>query len=225
MKPHVVLVLLAIGFCVVGCSQENEVVLWLRKAPRQHTGLAADAARHLTEKEHGWRPLERYESWDRWKREGRQISGCEEVLLGFLKQKPEETGFSRWYIAQALGFVGTEKSVPVLVEILCDANESDQARSATVFALGKIATPEAVRALAELVERLEWPGKAFDELSDEESGMYLLKVDALITLALLDDAKAQQVVEEELKNPDTPEGDRQYLEKCLAAPPGELPQP
>jgi len=227
MKPHGWWMLpVAVGLFTAGCSPEDEVVLWLRKSPRQFYGLAADVARHLTEEEHGWRPVERYESWERWEREGRRIRGCEEVLLGFLERKPEETGFSRWFIAQALGFVGTEKSVPVLIDIMGDANESEQARSAAVYALGEIATPGAVRALVELVKELEeWPDKAIDELSDEESGMYSLKVSALITLASLDDAEARRTVEAELRNPGMPERDRQYLKNHLTAPQGEVPPP
>lgn len=225
MNCHVTLALLAICFCASGCSQEDEVVLWLRKAPPRFTGIAAEAARHLVEKEHGWRPVEPYESWERWQSEGRQISGSEQVLFGLLEKTPGESGLPRWLIVHALGRVGTRKSVPVLIDILRDEGESDNVRSSAAVALGRIGIPQAVTLLAELYDRFEWPDKALDELSNEESGTYDLKFSALLALTFMDDARARRIVETELRNPDMPEPDRQYLQKRLTAPQGDVPPP
>jgi len=224
MKSQAVLTfLVAVGFCASGCSQEKEVVLWLRKSPRQFTGISADAAEDLLEKERGWRPVQHYESWDEWVLAGQRITGCEEVLLGFCKEEEGKSGFSKWFIVQALGCVESHKSVPLLLAILGDENEDALTRSYAAFALGHIGSHEAVGPLSELVKGLKWSDKAFGEESDDGSDRSTLKFNTIVALLeMIDDPQVRPILEAELHDPGLPPYLRQLVEEGLAKPQGEV---
>jgi len=217
MNPRIALMLLfAVGLGASGCSREKEVVFWLRKAPQQFTGISADAAEALTEREQGWAPVQRYESWEEWVRDGRRITGCEAVLLRLCKEPASP--FSRWFIVQALGFVGSQKSVPLLLTILSDENETTQTRSSAAGALGRIGVSEVVQPLVELNRRLKWSGNPSEEEYLDESDETQLKFSVLLGLGMIDDPRVRPVLEAEIQDARADPWRKKCLLEVLANP-------
>ncbi|GAA2623921.1 HEAT repeat domain-containing protein [Paractinoplanes durhamensis] len=81
-------------------------------------------------------------TWDDWVRQGRDAEAC---LLEFLRGRPDPV--MRSDIALALGFVGGERGVGPLIDLLTDEEPAVVMEAAA--ALGRIGDPDAVPHLIE----------------------------------------------------------------------------
>ena len=115
-------------------SMRQSVIQWAQKC-----GMQIDS----------WKAGEINEHFDdqAWVREGRAIPGAEEVILQLLEDHDDR--IHPILLVQALGVVGTEKSVPVLIQQL--HNPWEVMRAEVIYVLGCIGGPEARREVARQV--------------------------------------------------------------------------
>jgi hypothetical protein len=176
MRCMTLFVLSCFGCSIIGCSarqdKEEEVAYWLKSWPTTSRGLKPHY--HTS-----W-----YPSWDEWIEAGRKIEGIEPVLIRFLENNT--IGVPSDVICDALGFVGSEDSLPVLKSVIADHRNRDATtRKAAARALAEIGGPGAVEIL-------------YLTASGEQDPT--VKYTAIAALAHIGDPKAIAVIEDELKS-------------------------
>jgi len=136
--------LVVIGSCLLseGCksSREQKVIRWVQSMPQS----PEDAQKH---------GVPYYSSYKQWAAAGRNIGGLEETLIRLIK-RDHFRKVERWKIANALGEVGSAKSVPVLIRLLEDKSEAGKMhdmREFAIYALGQIGDARAVEPLCRIV--------------------------------------------------------------------------
>jgi hypothetical protein len=182
MSRHFLLVLIFGSFCccLTGCkpSKEEQVITWIKRMPQspkdaQEWGVTA------------------FDTIEEWVDAGRKIEGIEETLIEILNNptdeilKPNER-LDKWHVLFAIGYVGSSKSIPVLVRIMEDTNEYPWERIYAATALGGIGDPLAVEPLCRIVS------------CGEESES--LRTNAIGGLGMIGDPNAIPVIENALKN-------------------------
>ncbi len=149
-----------------------------------------------------------YQTWEQWDEAGRAIPGAEAVLIDWYHHNP--TRFSRQFVIEALVAVGSQESVPVLVEALGDEDPMCRIMGAQV--LGKIGGPVAEEALREVVASVPWEVEA----CEGHSYANLLKVNAMLSLAAIrarvNREDAIRLLAGYLRQPDLPGPARRALE-------------
>jgi HEAT repeat protein len=139
-----------------------------------------------------------YDSYEEWIDAGRKIEGIEQILIGFAKNNT--TKVSTGIIFQALGFLGSEDSVPVLINALENEGLDRTKRVYAANALGRIGNPLAVEPLCKIVSTTE---DAF------------LRNNAILALGMIGDTKAISVLEAVLRKPQLDQFDRIEIQKIL----------
>jgi hypothetical protein len=124
----------------------------------------------------GKTPDELEENWtmERWIAEGKAIPGVERILQELIQHPVEE--MHPILAVQALGFVGTAESIPVLVEQLDD--EWSVMQNEAVWALGEIGGPEVVQPLIKAMPHLDSPkrlevARALVKTGDSKAFLFL----------------------------------------------------
>jgi len=172
-----VLVLASFCCCVVDCScrkkesKEEQVVQWLLRCPPVTDPCF-------------WPPeAYTYSTHEEWANAGRKIEGIEETLIGFYENNT--TGRPMWIIIHALGRVGSDNSIPVLIQALEDESQPLNARNIAANLLGGIGNQAAVDPLCNIVHFTEHKS---------------LKYNAISALGMIGDPNAIPVIEEVLRS-------------------------
>jgi hypothetical protein len=182
MSRHFLLVLIFGSFCccLTGCkpSKEEQVITWIKRMPQSH----------MTAKEWGVIP---YSTIEEWVDAGHRIEGIEKTLIEILNNPTDEMldlneRLDKWHVLFAIGYVGSSKSIPVLVRIMEDKNEYTWERIYAATALGGIGNPLAVEPLCRIVS------------CGEESDS--LRTNAIGGLGMIGDPNAIPVIENALHN-------------------------
>jgi hypothetical protein len=191
---------------LTSCSTERErteqqVLAWLERFPRP-------PIRKIGEPEPRGVP---YQTWEQWREAGRAIPDVEAVLTEWYHHN--KTRFGRHYILEALGLVGSQKSVPVLVEGLND--EDPICRIMATEGLGEIGGPVAEDALRKVLASMPW-------YREEEGARFvhrnenLLRVNAILSLAAIRVKTSREeaigFLAEQLRQSDVPGSYRLHLE-------------
>ena len=186
------LVLASFCCCVVDCScrkkesKEEQVAQWLLRCPPVTDPCF-------------WPPeAYTYSTHEEWANAGRKIEGIEETLICFYGNNT--TSRPMWIIILALGLVGSDNSVPVLIQALEDESQPLNARNAAASLLGRIGNQAAVDPLCNIVRSTE-----------HES----LKYNAISALGRIGDPKARPVVENILKSEQHTQAERDFLLEVL----------
>lgn len=187
-----VLILICFCCCVAGCSESpeevkrKEVIYWLKSWPT--------SSRFKGDNHTSWYPSWKekddyhtswYPSWEEWEEAWHKIEGIEQTLIGFLENDIDITEVHGDRICRALGYFGSDDSVPVLMDVLADGKRDEATRKVAAEALGRIGNPAAVELLCQIVHT--------------ESDL-LLKDFAITALGTFGDPNAIPVIEEELRN-------------------------
>jgi len=186
----------ALAFCLVTCKahgKKQEVVEWLKRVPQS----AEDARK--------WGAVP-YDTDEQWADAGRKIDGLETTLIGLLQDPPREMltgneGPRTSDLAHALCYVGSTRSLDVLIRVMEDTKRPEPTRVFSACALGHIGNPLAVDSLRKIVGSREEP------LS--------LRINAVSVLEMLGDPNATPVIEEFLEDPQLREGDRAFAGQVL----------
>jgi len=117
----------------------------------------------------------KYESVEAWVQAGRQLGDIEGMLIDFHKKQPDYG----WVTLAALGYVGSERSVPVLIEAL--KSKDDQAVKSAVESLGLLGSKAAIDPLTKLA------------LSTQDGG---LVANCAISLAHIGDISVKPTIEQ-----------------------------
>lgn len=172
-----VLVLASFCCCVVDCScrkkesKEEQVVQWLLRCPPVTDPCF-------------WPPeAYTYSTHEEWANAGRKIEGIEEALISFYENNT--TSRPMWIIILALGLVGSDNSVPVLIQALEDEGQPLNARNMAASLLGGIGNQAAVDPLCNIVHFTEHKS---------------LKYNAISALGTIGDPNAIPVIEEVLRS-------------------------
>lgn len=110
-RSLVILLFVSFSWSFTGCSElkdkktEYEVVEWLARWPPDNPQM------------HPIEPVP-YSSRAEWARAGRKIKGIENTLISFYENKTNPT--STFILFRALGCVGYENSVPILIHAMQD---------------------------------------------------------------------------------------------------------
>ena len=177
-------VILVSAALLQGCSsqtKEDQVDTWLLRSPNPSNYNASG--------------LPSYHTWEEWAEAGRRIEGVEAVLINMLQQKPPN-----WVVAEALGYVGSERCVPFLIAALKERDASFAGRAA--HTLGILGSPTAVEPLCVLASK-PLPPKAADESSPEaieRSDAWMVKFNAVGALGLIGDRRASPCLRRILEN-------------------------
>jgi len=136
--------LVLISSCLLfeGCksSREQKVIRWVQSMPQS----PEDARKH---------GVPYYSTDEQWAAAGRNTGGLEETLIRLIR-RDHFRKVERWKIANALGEVGSAKSVPVLIRLLEDKSEADNlhdVRKYAIHALGELGDARAVVPLSRIV--------------------------------------------------------------------------
>ena len=139
-------------------------------------------------RQEGWRswktrlPTRRFDL-DAWLREGQRIDGGHRILQRLLRERTQEVDLRA--VAFALGCLGRTEAVPDLVSAL--GYSDPEVRAYAAAALGELAHPEAIPALAHCGLR--------DAVGD-------VRAVALLSLGQIGGAQARAVLEQALMNDD-----------------------
>jgi hypothetical protein len=152
---------------------ESEVVQWLWDCPPWEGSWVGYQPTHIY-----------YSSVEEWINAGRNIRGVEQKLIGLYIRNVHPMLIDE--IIYALGHLGTEKSVPVLIEILKNKKHNIGTRKLAAGALGAIGNPAAVEPLCSVVA------------SDQED--MSLRYTAIYNLNRIGDPRAIPIIEEFVRN-------------------------
>jgi HEAT repeat protein len=135
---------------IAACSNGNEEQL-IESRSRENSAVIAWANRFHAQADEWLRgdkksPFPSWDEsrWNEWVAEGRAISNVEDALLRLIAQKDHR--IHREVLVEALGVVGTAKSIPVLVEMTRECTSGIEPYA--VAALARIGLPECAAPLA-----------------------------------------------------------------------------
>lgn len=137
-----------------------------------------------------------YSTPDEWIHAGRKISDIEGRLLEFWEEDPPPA--DRRALAMAMGWVGSGRSVPVLIRAL--GSEDNGLRSRAAISLGQLGDRRALRPLCKLAEN---------------SQDRVVRDNAVSGLGLLGDPAAIPTIERILQEQDLTDGARQGFLRIL----------
>lgn len=172
------LVAICLSCSVSGCSENpeeakrKEVIQWVRKCPPAFG----------VERPSDW-PTP-YSSEEEWVNAGRKIEGIENTLSTLCEDNT--TDIETTEIIGALSIFATADSVPLLISLAEDKNQSYSVRLDAVCALGRIAHPAATEPLCRIV-------------SSSERGGDGLMLNAIAALGQIGDPNAIPAIENALK--------------------------
>jgi len=119
---------------IISGSEEEQVIFWLKQV-------------RFLDPPKGCVCKDCNIDWKAWYQSGSKINNSEEILIRFLKERDKRVYLPQ--VAFALGSIGTEKSMPALIEALSDEDELiriEAASSLKFFGCEKV-----VRALCKIV--------------------------------------------------------------------------
>lgn len=175
----------------VADSPQNEVLYWLQSKPtRRPIGPNLQPSPY---------------NLDEWMKKGREIPNIEILLTGLYR---DYTGNVYLYsILEAFRYVGTFRSVSLLIEVIEDSELGIIDRREAIGALSVIGDPTAVPALVRLLHEQDDTYGSSDQL--------MMKLHAFVALVDIGDPRAISVLEEWLKSVSLPSDERSNYEILL----------
>lgn len=168
-------------------SNKKKVIEWVANVP--HAVTFRDP--------HWVRP---YDTFAQWEKAGQKLKDAEKILLELYGS--EESPYFDFAILEALGCVGSEKSITLLIETIQNKSLDSFDRQQAVWSIGRMAKRDfnmsvAVEPLCEIVSNSE-------ETID-------IRTNAIRTLSLIGDKKAIPIIEKVLESKEYPEFDKKQV--------------
>jgi hypothetical protein len=181
----------AVCFYLATCNKKK-VLKWLNMYP------VGGGYKQIILESKGIKPFKTLEEWEN---AGKSIKKSENVLLGLYQYEDPTINGS---ILNALGHVGTEKSIPFLLQIAIDKKRFWGDRNTALNSIAMISDRGfhvkdiVVNELCSVI------------LSDDEEDIRV-KTCATFTLSVIGDPNAIPFIEEALKSPNLQEQDKRFL--------------
>jgi len=184
-----ILCLCCICFSICTCTNEEKnkekVIEWLLNYPHKKTFRDPEWAQP-------------YEDYEQWQEAGLKIKDVEKILLELYHD--EDSPVFDFGILMALGYVGTEKSIPFLTEVIKDKTLYWYDRRNAALSLGYMAdrgfnVSDAIEPLSQIA------------LDPEE--YHNLRINSIISLGLIGDSNTIPVFQKALDDPNFSEFEKE----------------
>lgn len=168
--------------------KEEEVAKWLWQRPSQRRFFTSVPCP--------------YQSSEEWAKAGSNIKGAEKILIDFYENYSGIASPSA--IFDALSYIGTFRSVPMLISVFEDEDLDDDVRMIVARTLGQIGDPRAVEPICKLIETIQINSTAM-------SSKKRFKLNAIKTLTVIGNPKAIPCIEDVLKQSQFEQSERDYI--------------